>query len=298
MLETGHLRTFVAVAEELHFGRAATRLNMSQPPVSRQIRLLEQTLGFDLFERSKRSVKLTHAGAVFLPEARRILGLMEQATRVARDVADGRSGEARCGFTAASGYRFLPILLRRLKQDLPQVRLSLREMVSVDQIAALDARDLDIAFTRAPIALTGLESALIWREPLVVALPSGNPLAARPEIAWRDLHRQDLIMHEPTKGAYFHNLIMGRLGLEGIFPEFVQYLSQTHSILSLVSAGAGLGVVPSSAVRLGFPGIEFRPFDEAHATSCELFVAWRKDNCSPVVPRIANLAITCSRTGA
>jgi DNA-binding transcriptional LysR family regulator len=297
MLETNHLRTFVAVAEELHFGRAADRLNMSQPPVSRQIQLLEQTLRLELFERSKRSVKLTYAGAVFLREARRILSLMEQASTVARNVASGRGGAATCGFTASSGYHFLPVLLRRLKHGMPGVRLSLRELVSVDQIAALDLGELDIAFTRAPTALTGLENALIWREPLVVALPSGHTLADRPAIQWRDLHRQELVMHEPTKGAYFHNLIMGRLGLEGIFPEFVQYLSQTHSILSLVSAGVGLAVVPSSAMVLGFPGIEFRPFEEVQATSSELFVAWRKDNSNPVVPKIAALAIECGQAG-
>lgn len=293
MLETSHLRSFVAVAEELHFGRAAKRLNMSQPPISRQIQLLERELDCELFQRSKRSVKLTHAGAAFLPEARRILALMVQARSTTSSVASGRSGLAHCGFTATAGYRFLPILLRRLKLEIPEVKLSLRELVSVDLIAALDARELDLALTRAPIDLSGLECNLICKEPLVMALPNGSELARRESISWRDLHRQDFVMYEPKEGAYFYNLIAGRLALEGIFPDYVQHLSQIHSMLSLVSAGVGVAVVPSSARLLGFPGLQFREFAELQSTLAELYVAWCADNANPAVLKIAELAVAC-----
>lgn len=298
MLESNHLRSFVAVAEKLHFGRAAALLNISQPPVSRHIQLLEQRLDCELFDRNRRSVTLTSAGAVFLPEARQILALMEQAATVARKVATGLAGHARCGFTATVGYKLLPVLLRRLKLEMPEVKLSLRELVSLDQIAAIEARELDLAITRAPVSFSALESRLIWREPLFVALPKGNPLLRHKTISWRDLHNLDMIMHDPKKGAYFHNLIMGRLALEGIFPNFVQYLSQIHSILSLVNAGSGIAVVPSSASVLCFPEIEFRQFDEPRMTTSELFVAWRGDNLNPVVPMVADLAVNCGLQAA
>ena len=293
MIETHQLRCFIAVAEELHFGRAAKRLNMSQPPVSRQIQMLERALNCTLFERTKRSVKLNEAGAVFLPEARRILAMMEQAAATANAVASGRKGTVRFGFTATAAYSFLPILLRALRRDMPDARLSLREMVSLDQLACLDAREIDIALTRAPVSLTALEHRLIWREPLVAALPKGNALARRKTISWRDLHRQDFVMFEPKEGAYFHNLIMGRLALEGIFPDFVHYLSQTHTILSLVRAGVGVAVVPASAKLLDFSEIEFRDFAESRVTASELHVAWRPDTANPVVPKIAEMAVAC-----
>lgn len=298
MLDPSHLRSFVAVAETLHFGRAADRLNISQPPVTRHIQLLERQLQCNLFERNKRSVSLTTAGRVFLPEASRILALMETATSLTRKVALGEAGEARCGFTATTGYRLLPVLLRRLGKEMPDVSLSLRELVSLDQIAALEARELDLAITRAPIALTGLESSLIWKEPLFVACPKGHPLLARKEITWRDLHGQDMIMHDPKKGAYFHNLIKSRLAMDGIHPNYVQSLSQIHSILSLVSAGTGLAVVPSSASVLGFPGTEFRSLKEKRPTTSELFVAWRSDNSNPVILHIADLVIACGHQEA
>ena len=298
MLDSSHLRSFVAVAEELHFGRAAERLNISQPPVTRHIQLLERLLECALFERNKRSVSLTAAGTVFLPEARRILALMEQAASLAKRVADGGEGEARCGFTATSGYKLLPILLRKMTATMPGVSLSLRELVSLDQIAAIESRELDVAITRAPIALSGLETGLIWEEPLFVAFPKKHPLLERKSISWRDLHQQDMIMHDPKKGAYFHNLILSRLTIDGISPNFVQFLSQVHTILSLVSAGSGLAVVPSSASVLGFPGVEYRKFAEKRPTTSDLFVAWRGDNPNPVVPHLAELIVACGRQEA
>lgn len=293
MLETSHLRCFVAVAEELHFGRAASRLNMTQPPLSRQIQLLEHALKCDLFLRNSRSVQLTHAGANFLPEAQRILRLIEQASRTTLDVAGGRRGTARCGFTAAAAYEFLPNLIRMLKERAPEARLSLREMVSGAQLAALDGGEIDISLTRGPVDTKIYNQRAVWRERLVVALPKGHPLASRRTIAWRDLNRQDLLMYESREGRYFHTLISSRMALEDIHPTVVQQLSQIHSILSLVRAGVGIAVVPASAMIMAFSDVEFREFGDRNVVTAELLVVWHAENRNPLVPTIADVALAC-----
>jgi DNA-binding transcriptional LysR family regulator len=293
MLETSHLRCFVTVAEELHFGRAAVRLNMTQPPLSRQIQLLERAMKCELFLRNSRSVQLTHAGATFLPEAKRILRLIENASSMALDVSAGRRGVARCGFTASAAYQFLPALVRSLRQRLPDVSLALREMVSRKQLEALDAGELDIGFLRAPIDLPGYEHRSILRERLVAAIPRDHAFASKPMITWQDFHRQDFLMYESQEGRHFHNLVANRLALEGAYPNFVQHLSQIHSILSLVRAGMGLAVVPASARMMEISDIEYKEFPEHQIQTSELLVVWHQENRNPLVPEIAEIA--CSR---
>jgi DNA-binding transcriptional LysR family regulator len=234
MLETSHLRCFVAVAQELHFGRAAARLNMTQPPLSRQIQLLERALGCEVFTRNSRSVILTPAGAALLPDAQRILRLLENASKGARDVAAGRRGTVNCGFTAASAYRFLPALVGRIKVELPDASLMLREMVSKRQIAALDAGELDVGLFRPPVDRTSYQSRMVAREDLVLALPRDHHLLARSSLSWRDVDRQDMLMYDPRDAHYFYDLLASRFVQEGIFPNYVQHLTQIHTILSLV----------------------------------------------------------------
>jgi DNA-binding transcriptional LysR family regulator len=297
MLETSHLRCFVIVAEELHFGRAAARLNMTQPPLSRQIQLLERALKCELFLRNSRSVQLTHAGANFLPEAQRILRLMEQASVATQAVAGGRRGTARCGFTAAAAYEFLPNLIRTLKERVPEARLALREMVSGAQLAALDSGEIDIGLTRGPVDIKIYHQRAVWRERLVVALPKGHSLASRRTIAWRDLHAQDFLMYESREGRYFHTLISSRLALEDIHPTVVQQLSQIHSILSLVRAGVGIAVVPASAMIMNFSDVEFREFGDRNVLTAELLAVWHHENRNPLVPTIAEIALASGNVG-
>ena len=179
MFELVHLRSFVAVAEELHFGRAANRLQITQPPLSRQISLLEHQLGARLFDRSNRRVEMTPAGRAFLPEARQLLRLAESAMLSVRRAEQGEAGRLAISFTASAGYDFLPRTLRRLRRDLPGVSFILREMVSVDQLDALDARLVDIALLRPPVRRPGLESRCVLREKLVVGVPGRHRLARR-----------------------------------------------------------------------------------------------------------------------
>lgn len=293
MLEISHLRFFIAVAEELHFGRAAARLNITQPPLSRKIRLLEHSMKCTLLDRDSRTVKLTNAGRAFLPEARRVLRILEAATQSAQDVAAGRSGIVRCGFTASSAYEFLPRFVARLKRDIPDASMLLSELVSREQSAALRSGEIEVGVLRAASELNGFEIRLLTSEPLVAALPAGHALALRDNIAWSDLHGQRFLGYQPQQAKYFNDLIGARLASEEIEPNFVQELAQIHSILSLVRAGTGVAVVPKSAKVMAFSDVVYREFNDKNSTDCQLFVVWHADNQNPLVPLIANIATLC-----
>src|SRR5471032_3088290 len=172
--ELRQLRCFVAAAEELHFGRAAARMNMTQPPLSRQIQLLEHVLGVKLLDRTSRAVKLTPAGRVFLLEARRILRLTESAALTTRRTASGEAGTITLGFTATSGYSFLPRLISACTSRLPNVTIALKEMVSSEQTEALLTGRIDVGLLRPPIERAEFTKFRILTEPLVAALPSGD----------------------------------------------------------------------------------------------------------------------------
>ena len=177
MFELSQVRCFVAVAEELHFGRAAARLNMTQPPLSRQIQILERILGVKLLQRGNRLVRLTPAGQSFLTEARLILKLTESAAVLARRVAEGKAGSVNIGFTAASSYSYVPELVAACREQLPDVELILKEMVSGDQLKRLGAGEIDIGLLRPPIPRTGLQFFRVKAEPMIAAVPAGHRLA-------------------------------------------------------------------------------------------------------------------------
>ena len=203
MFEISQLRCFLAVAEELHFSRAAERLNMTQPPLSRQIRLLEHHVGARLLERSSRAVRLTAAGKAFFPEAARILRLAEEATFTARRVAKGEQGTLAIGFTGGAGYSLLPEVVRRVRQQSPGVALTLKELVSTVQVEALNAGQIDLGLMRPHALNAELESALLATEALMVAIPKDDadawPLA--PTLA--DLHGRPFVMYSPYEARPF-----------------------------------------------------------------------------------------------
>ncbi|ACA20471.1 transcriptional regulator, LysR family [Methylobacterium sp. 4-46] len=289
MLEFSQIRCFVAVAEELHFGRAAARLSMTQPPLSRQIQVLERILDVQLLERSSRSVRLTAAGRSFLPEAQRILRLSEAAAQVTRQVAAGRAGTLRLSFTAASAYAYLPDLVIACRAALPEVSLALREMVTKDQIEDLLASRLDAALVRPPVTHPELDSVRARAEPLVAALPSDHPLAARPALALADLDRQPLIGYAPHEARYFYDLVAGLCAEARVQPHAVQQLAQIHSILALVRAGLGIALVPHSAERLRLDGVAYRPLALPEPRPVELVLAWRRDHDNPLIGQLIRL---------
>ena len=283
MFELSQLRCFVAVGEELHFGRAAERLNMTQPPLSRQIRLLEHQVGTRLLERTNRVVRFTAAGKAFFPEAARILRLSEEAASTARRVAKGDRGSLAIGFTAAFGYGLLPELVRRLHQRAPNIALALKEMVTSEQLEALDAGQLDVGLMRPHAPHGGLETVLLGREALMLAVPQreAKEWPARPTLAC--LHGRRFIAYSPYEASYFHQLVRGCLDREGVQPDIVDYVPQIHTMLALVDSGLGVALTPETASRLHFEGVVLRRVETKPLRPVEMVFSYRKDNDNPIL---------------
>jgi len=288
--ELSHLRCFVAVAEELHFGRAATRLNMTQPPLSRQIQVLERILDVALLERTSRSVKLTPAGRSFLQEAQRILRHTDVAAAVARRVDSGKVGTLRIGFTAATAYSYLPTLVKACEAQLPDIGLVLNEEVTKAQLEHLLSDQLDIGLVRPPITRPELRSTRVLSEPLVAAVPSGHRLAESGALGTRDFAGESLIMYSSHDARYFYDLVASVFSDSGVLPRYVQHLVQIHSILALVRAGVGMALVPQSAAALRYEGVVFKRLQLRRPAHVELYLVWRRDNPDPLVEHVVELA--------
>jgi len=297
MFELSQLRCFVAVAEELHFGRAAARLNMTQPPLSRQIQILERVLDVVLLERSNRTVKLTPAGQSFLAEARRLLKLAESAALLAKRVANGKAGSINIGFTATSAYSYVPRLVAACRRELPDVEVALKEMVSGDQLKRLDSGEIDIGLLRPPIPRRNLSAFRVMAEPLIAAVPAGHALARGESVALPDLAGEPFIMYAPYEARYFHDLLVELFSRAGLVPNYVQHLAQIHSMLAMVHSGVGVALVPETAVNLHFSGVALRPLDLPRHRPAELFFVSRDDNDNPLVPIVTALAREIAETG-
>jgi DNA-binding transcriptional LysR family regulator len=292
MFELSQLRCFIVTAEELHFGRAATRLNMTQPPLSRQIQLLERVLGVPLLERSSRQVRLTPAGRTFLPEARRIIRLAETATLATRRVAKGESGRIAVGFTAVSGYTLLPAIVAAARASLRNIELELFEMVTSEQFESLMTGQIDIGFVRPPVEHASFDSRLILNEGLVAALPAGDSRCESESLTLDAFDGRPLIMYSRMGAGYFHNMLTRLFDIAGVLPEYVQHVTQIHSMLGLVRAGLAAALVPASALRLQLGDIQFREVVTVPARPVELHMVWRRDNRNPALE--AMLAV-CSK---
>jgi DNA-binding transcriptional LysR family regulator len=271
-----HLRCFVAVATELHFGRAAALLHMTQPPLTRQIQLLEHEVGVCLLERAGGTVRLTLAGMVFLREAEDILRRSHAAALAARRAMRADAGSVTLGFIPAASFTLLPQLLAAIQAQLPQVQVVLREMQTADQIEAIGADRIELGIVRPFTPRSFTESAVLYREPFVLALPVGHPLTCQTVVPLAALEGQPFIEFCRSESRYLYEIVAGRLRVEGVAPETVQTLSHTHSILSLVDAGMGVALVPQSSLKLGYAGVTFRPLQSAPGLDVELHLAWRR----------------------
>jgi DNA-binding transcriptional LysR family regulator len=296
MFDLNQLRCFVTVAEELHFGRAAARLNMTQPPLSRQIQVLEHIIDAPLLERTSRSVRLTPAGRSFLPEARRILKLAETASQVARRIALGKTGSLKIGYTAAAAYGFLPELLAACRARLPEVDFSLKEMVSGDQLEALASGQIDAGLLRPPVARPEFASRRVLAEPLLAAIPRKHPLASRENLAIKDFDGQPFVMYSPYESRYFHDLLVALFTQADILPRYVQHVGQIHSILAMVRPGLGVSIVPAAAASLKIAEVKLRPLKLRTPAPVELFMVWRRDDENPLVPALVDIAGELSGT--
>lgn len=288
-MELHQLRCFVAVAEELHFGRAAVRLHMTQPPLSRQIQLLEHSLGVLLLERTNRQARLTPAGVKFLEDARQVLQIAEAASLSARRIAHGEAGRLTLGFTAVGAYSLIPQLLVHAAEVLPDIDLQLSERVSLSQVHALETGTIDVGFVRQVMPSARVEYVLIHREPFVAALPRNHPLAAKAEVVPADFDQQPFIMYSESEGLYFHDRLANLFARHQVQPGYIHQLGQTHSVVGLVNAGLGVAVVPASAQALHMEQVVFRPLGQTEQQA-EIFLAFCSDNPNPVLPAFVAVA--------
>ncbi|MBV6321179.1 LysR substrate-binding domain-containing protein [Duganella violaceipulchra] len=280
MFEISQLRCFVAVAEELHFSRAAERLNMTQPPLSRQIRLLEHNVGAELIERNSRVVRLTVAGKAFLPEATRILRLSHEAVLTARRAAKGEQGHLAIGFTSASGYSLLPEVVRRLRERCPGISLTLKELVSTAQVEALNSGELDLGLMRPHTLNAELETTLLATESLMLAIhedDAGNwPL----EPTLQSLHGKPFVMYSPFDARPFHQMLSERFAKAGVEPDIIEHVGQVHTMLALVRARLGVALIAEGAGRLRFDGLVMRKME---TEPVQMVCVHRRDNENPVL---------------
>jgi len=294
MMTLDQVRAFVAVAEELHFGRAAERLRMTQPPLSRQIQKLERTVGVTLLERDNRKVELTEAGRAFLDESYRLLALVESAGDVARRIDGGATGTLRLGFTAVSAIGVLGPLLKELERSLPGIEVILHERVTAAQADGIRRGELDLGLARPPFDTSEFESRVIFREPLCAAVPSEHPLAdvAHPLTAG-DFDGEPVISYNPVQSRYFHELTVRFL--TNAHPRVEQQVHQILTAVLLVAAGRGCALVPASARSLGVQGVVYKDLvdgggdpdgSEVPGQPVELHAIWARGRRSPMLRRV------------
>jgi len=286
MFELSQLRCFVAVATELNFRKAASRLNMTQPPLSRQIQLLEHQLGIVLLERNNHSVKLTAAGRAFFQEAQALLEQARQATISAQKIARGETGSIEMSFVSSAMYALLPNLIVHLRNQYPEIHISLKEMNSSEQLDALEAQRIDCGIVRSLSSRQGFSSKCLVKEPFVLAIPARHHLAQAEHLTLQNLNHEDFIMYSYTGWRPFYELLTGAFQSAGVTPNYVQLIHSTLTIVSLVNAGLGIALVPQSTASLKFDGVVFRPIALGEGVCSTLYLVWREDNDNPAFHRI------------
>jgi DNA-binding transcriptional LysR family regulator len=282
-VELRHLRYFVAVAEERHFGRAAERLHIAQPPLSQQIRRLEAEVGAPLLHRTTRRVELAPAGEVLLPRAREILAAVDAATEDARRAARGEFGRLAIGFTGSATYAMLPALAAALRGALPGVVLDLRgELLTPAQVAGLLDGTLDLGLLRPPVRERELEVEVLRSEPLVAVLPETHALAAARAVPLEELEHEPFVTYPSHFRSVLHDAVEETCAAHGFRPRVALEVSETATLVSFVAAGLGVSLVPESVRHMTVEGAVYRPLARAPAP-VELAVAWRREDSTPLL---------------
>jgi DNA-binding transcriptional LysR family regulator len=281
-MELRHLRYFVAVAEELHFGRAAARLRISQPPLSLQIRDLERELGVRLFARNRRRVELTAGGAAFLAEAREILQRAEGAGERARRASRGESGALGVGFVTSATNEAFASILREFQRGRPGVELRLYDQTPDQQLEALRSGRIDVGFLRPPILDSTLVAERVWREPLVVALPADHRLASQPFVRWKDLVDEPFVTLSSQQAPGFRRVFFEAAQAQGFSPQVRQYANDLQTVIWLVAVGIGIAVVSAGLSNLARRSVVYRPL-RPRGPMVEMVVAWRREAALPAL---------------
>jgi DNA-binding transcriptional LysR family regulator len=290
-MDLRHLRYFVTVADELHFGRAAERLGIQQPPLSQQIQALERELGARLLDRGSRKVALTPIGALFLVEARATLAQAARAVAVVRRAAAGEIGEIRLGYTASSPFTVvMPQVIYAFRQRFPEVHLKLVGMTTREQLAALTDRRLDLAFVRSPFAPFPPEIAALTvvTDRLMLVCRAEHPLATLPSVPVPALADQPFVMFERDAGTGIWDQIFAICADHGFSPTVAQEAREAPTLIGLVAAGLGVTILPDSLRRIQVEGVVYRPLDAPQAAST-ILLAHRRDERAGAVRAFVKL---------
>lgn len=281
-MELRHIKYFIAVAEELHFGKAAARLNMSQPPLSQQINQLENELGVVLFRRTKRSVEMTDAGKAFLDQSYQILNKLEKACEEARNIHKGRVGELNIGLAGSWSSRLLN-LLRTYRSKFPDVEVLIHQMSTVSQIKAFQENSIQIGILCPPIDTNDLNLRAIHTVPFYAALPSGHPLAGETyPLDLIKLKGEPFIISPRKVGPGYYDTIISLCNRSGFSPKISQETEGIFNILTLVSMEMGVSLVSQLALEHPREGVVFRELKDKQVTM-DLTIAWRKDEDSSII---------------
>ena len=290
-MELRQIRSFLSVAETLHFGRTAELIHLSQPALSLQIRALEAEVGVRLLERNRRKTTLTPAGRAFRDAAIAGVAQLDRAIRNARLAADGKLGLLRIGFISTAGSELLPDTIRAFRELNPEVEFSLRNILTAEQIQMLEAGALDIGFLRLPIGgHTQLEVATIHREPFVLVVPASHPLGARIKVRLSEVAGQDFVMYDRKHAPGFHDQVFGMLRNAGIVPNVCQTAGEMPTLIALVAAGIGISILPTSAVKHNIAAVVACEIADPIPMS-EIGLASARDNDSAVVKNFRSLAL-------
>nr|WP_315476057.1 LysR family transcriptional regulator [uncultured Undibacterium sp.] len=298
MMELRQLRYFIAVAEELHFTRAALRMHIGQPPLSHAIQMLEEDIGVQLFERTKRSVRLTAAGHLFLQDARRIIALTESASEMARKAARGETGELRIGFTFSTPFTALfSNVINRYREKYPEVNLIFRELSTNRQLEEIEKLQLDLGFIRPPegameetMKFNNLQLNTLRRDPLMVVLPLTHAFSKKKKIALKELADESFIMYPHKAGTGIYPQVMRLCQAQGFAPKVAHEVGEASTIIGLVAAGCGISILPGSFERLHMDGVCYRPLSDTNAMTALLLVRTKSES-NPLVEAFCALAM-------
>ncbi|PJK22767.1 LysR substrate-binding domain-containing protein [Mycolicibacterium goodii] len=295
-MELRHLRYFRAVGEELHFGRAAERLHIAQPPLSQQIRHLERELGCALLTRTTRSVELTAAGHAYLRRAVEILDAVDSANIEAQRIAAGVQGRITIGCVGSATYSLLPRLVRALGESLPAVEVTVRgEMLAPAQIEALLSGGIELGLLRPPVHHDAVLTHIVRRDGLVVALPADHALASRAGVTVADLRDEDFVVHTGHGRSVMSNLVASVCADAGFLPRIRQEVSETSTLVTLVAAGLGVAIVPDPTTALDIAGVRYVPLEPA-GLGVDLLAAHMGE--SPLITNVLDVLRTVVTGGA
>ncbi len=291
-MELRQIRSFLSIAETLHFGRTAELIHLSQPALSLQIKALEEEVGVRLFERNRRKTTLTAAGLAFRDDAAAALSQLEQAMRSARLAANGKLGLLRIGFISTVGSEIVPNIVRQFRELNPEVEFSLRAIPTADQVQMLESGTLDIGFFRLPIGgHSALEVVTVHRERFVLVVPASHKLATRKRVRLSEVSGQNFVLYERTYAPGFHDLIFGMLRDARIVPNISQTAAELSMLISLVDAHMGVAILPLSAVKHSVASVVACDILDRIPMS-EIGMAVRKGTRAPVVDNFRSFALT------